>query len=111
MEGGHGVILINTKAGGSNVTMSPGLKTFYVKGFNTVEPFNIPDYNNKQIKSAKTQDLRQTIYWNGNIITGKDGKASVQFFTADKPGVYVGIIKGISVKGDKIFQTFTLLRK
>lgn len=111
MEGGHGVILINTRAGGGNITPAVALKNFYATGFYNDKPFEIPDYANKQMLKSKLPDLRKTIYWNGNIITDKDGKASVEFFAADPATTYVGVITGITVNGDKIYKTFTLSRK
>lgn len=109
MEGGHGVILINTRAGG-NILSGAGLGNFYAKGFYNEKPFEMPDYSNPQIQKLKMQDLRKTIYWNGNIVTDKNGEASVEFFSADEATTYIGIIRGITVNGDKIYQIFTINR-
>ncbi len=110
MEGGHGVILINTRAGGGSPSTVEPLKSFYAKGFYTDKPFEMPDYSNPQIQNLKMQDLRKTIYWNGNIVTDKNGEASVEFFAADEPTTYVGVVTGITINGDKIYQTFTISR-
>ena len=74
------------------------------------KPFEMPDYANPQIQNFKMQDLRKTIYWNGNIVTDKNGEASVEFFSADEATIYIGVIRGVTVNGDKIYQTFTLSR-
>jgi uncharacterized protein YfaS (alpha-2-macroglobulin family) len=71
----------------------------------------MPDYNNKEIKNSKNHDLRTTIYWNGDIFTDKDGKASVNFFTADAPATYIVIVRGITANGDKIYKTATINRR
>ena len=110
MEGGHGVILINTKSGGSISSTVEPLKSFYTKGFYVDKPFEMPDYANPQIQKLKSSDLRKTIYWNGNIVTDKNGEASVEFFSADETTTYIGVISGVTINGDKIYQTFTLSR-
>ena len=107
----YGVILINTRSRPrKNETNLTGLSSFYPKGFYTAQPFVMPDYN-KEAKRLKVPDLRTTIYWNGNIITNPDGKASINFFTADIPATYLITITGISANGDKIYKTVTLSRK
>lgn len=111
LQGGNGVILINT----TNHTWDDepnltGLSSFYPRGFHAAQSFGMRDYNNKETKASKMPDLRTTIYWDGNIITNADGKASVNFFTADNPGTYLVTITGISEQGDKIYQTLPLSR-
>ncbi len=109
-NGGNGVILINTRSGGSDSSLATPLKSFYAKGFCKQEPFEMPDYSNPQLQNLKMQDLRKTIYWNGNIVTDKNGEASVEFFAADEATTYIGVITGVTINGDKIYQTFTISR-
>ncbi|MCO5945870.1 hypothetical protein [Mucilaginibacter flavidus] len=45
-------------------------------------------------------DLRSTIYWNPNIITDKDGKASFEYFNADGKGTYRVVVEGIDADGN-----------
>ncbi len=111
MDGARGVIAITTGGNtGSNLQSIPALKSFVADGFSTDQPFATPDYSNWRAKHEKSPDERRTIYWDCNIVTDKNGKASVEFYSADPSTTYVGIINGISTKGDKIFQTFTLKR-
>jgi TonB-dependent SusC/RagA subfamily outer membrane receptor len=112
MQGGNGVILINTTTHPRiNQPNLSGLSSFYPRGFYTAQPFVMPDYNNKEMRDSKIPDLRTTIYWNGDIITNKEGKASVNFFTADTPATYLITITGISSNGDKIYKTITINRR
>ena len=53
-------------------------------------------------------DLRSTIYWNPNIITDKDGKASFEYFNADGKGTYRMVIEGIDADGNIRFFIFRL---
>ncbi|HYJ62346.1 MAG TPA: hypothetical protein VEV62_01275, partial [Parafilimonas sp.] len=64
----------------------------------------------RQIQKLKTPDLRKMIYWNANIVTNKNGEASVEFFSADEATTYVGVVTGITVNGDRIYQTFKISR-
>jgi hypothetical protein len=111
MQGGNGVILINTTSRPRiNQANLSGLSSFYPRGFHMAQSFIMPDYNNKEMKASKVPDLRTTIYWNSNIISNKEGKASVNFFTADTPANYLITITGISENGDKIYKTYTINR-
>jgi hypothetical protein len=111
MLGGNGVILINTTNRTWDDVPDPStLTSFYARGFHTAQSFGMRDYNDKETRASKVPDLRTTIYWNGNIITNLDGKASVNFFTADKPGTYLVTITGFTAHGDKIYKTLSLSR-
>ena len=44
--------------------------------------------------------MRITIYWNPNIITDKDGKASFAYFNNDIKGTYRVVIEGIDDNGN-----------
>ena len=48
----------------------------------------------------KTIDARSTIYWDPDIITDKDGKASFEFYNADTKGTYRVVIEGIDDNGN-----------
>ena len=49
-------------------------------------------------------DLRSTIHWEPNVITDKDGKATVSFFSADKPADYTVIMEGTDLNGSLGYQ-------
>lgn len=111
VRGGHDVIEIHTTNKMKSSDAASDLKTFYPKGFYVAQPFNMPDYSKREVRNSKNPDLRTTIYWDGDIIADKDGKASVNFFTADPPATYVVTVTGITANGDKIYKTITLSRK
>ena len=62
------------------------------------------------MRAALDSKQHSTYIKNGNIITDKNGEASVEFFSADETTTYVGIVTGVTVNGDKIYQTFTISR-
>ncbi|MES2278801.1 MAG: hypothetical protein V4592_22410 [Bacteroidota bacterium] len=90
------------------VTTRPGKGPFYksTPGVYLYKPmpFIIPNqfYEPKYALKTKTvlPDIRSTIYWRPNIITGKDGKAQVSFYTADKPGTYTLLMEGSDMMGN-----------
>jgi len=45
-------------------------------------------------------DLRSTIHWEPNVITDRDGKATVSFYSADKPADYTATIEGTDLNGN-----------
>src|SRR3569833_242554 len=78
---------------------APGVVTYTPKGFYKAHEFYSPQYDNPHT-NQKMADLRSTIYWNPNIITDKDGKASFSYFNADGKGTYRVVIEGIDADGN-----------
>ena len=111
-QGGNGVIVINTKSRPSEVSKdNTPYKIIQPVTYHTAPAFAMPDYANKQVKNGKSPDPRTTIYWNGNLVTKTDGKASVNFFTADDVTNYIVIVSGVTANGEYINKRITLSRK
>jgi hypothetical protein len=98
-----GALVITTKRGGDkdfvNTDPVPGTLKYSFKGFYKTKEFYSPKYDNPQ-SNAAIPDLRSTIYWNPNIITDKDGKASFEYFNADTKGTYRVVVEGIDSDGN-----------
>jgi hypothetical protein len=45
-------------------------------------------------------DLRNTVYWNPEIITDQNGEATVSFYTSESNGGYLIIVQGTDLKGN-----------
>ena len=45
------------------------------------------------------KDLRTTIHWAPNIVTGEDGTTAFEFYTAETPGTYRIVVEGLDVNG------------
>ena len=61
-------------------------------------------------KVTERDDFRSTIYWNGDVATDENGKASVSFYTSDEITSFRIIAEGISDagkvgRGEKVFFT------
>jgi TonB-dependent SusC/RagA subfamily outer membrane receptor len=100
MGGGNGVLVITTKQGDENEDHSTpnGILSIAPAGFYKARTFYSPKYDPANLNSPLS-DLRSTIYWNHEIQTGKDGKASFDYFNADGTGTYKVTIEGIDIKG------------
>jgi len=111
VRSGHGVIEIHTSSKLTNYATTNGIKTIVPQGFYVAPSFKMPDYNNKEIKYSKFPDQRLTVYWNGDLITDNNGKANINFFTADAAATYIVTITGVTVNGNKIYKTIVISRK
>lgn len=60
--------------------------------------FYSPKYSLEE-KDRSILDFRSTLYWNPNVITDREGKARVNFFTSDSPGSYLILLQGTDLKG------------
>ncbi len=100
-RGAGGVIIVTTKRGGGNYSSylnSPGIVTHSSQGLYEISTFQSPDYAETDDTDAQP-DRRSTIYWNPNIITNEEGRASFDFYTADEPGTYRIIVEGVDIFG------------
>ncbi len=101
-----GVLVVTTKKG--NIDYNAGLykkaatnnsNTLFTtaKGFTSYRKFYTPDYSRPV--GATMPDLRSTVYWQPNVETDDNGKATLSFYNADNPATYNIIIEGITADG------------
>jgi len=98
----NGGLIITTKRGkqaSAYQRYAPGVITYMPKGYYKAREFYSPQYDNPKT-NKQMPDLRSTIYWQPNIITDKDGKASFEYFNADGKGTYRVVIEGIDADGN-----------
>ena len=79
-------------------TGTPGLLSFYFPGYYQSREFYSPRYDEPGPHHDQT-DYRTTLFWEPEIKTGEDGRATVTFFTSDKASVYRIIMEGITEAG------------
>jgi hypothetical protein len=81
-----------------------GLLAYPYVGYYKAKTFYAPKYaaaSNKQIT-----DVRNAIYWNPNMITDKNGKATIEYFNADAKGIYRVVVEDIDDNGNLSRQVF-----
>lgn len=99
---GGALVITTRRAGDSNYITSSipaGLITYPFKGYFRAKTFYTPKYTHPKTE-AEPYDLRNTIYWNPNVITDKDGKASFEYNNDDTRGTYRVVVEGIDDEGD-----------
>ncbi|ETZ21425.1 carboxypeptidase regulatory-like domain-containing protein [Pedobacter sp. V48] len=94
----HAFIEVTTRGGkGPFMKKSTGTYLYKPMPFITPKEFYSPKYAAGSITDMS--DIRSTIYWAPNIITDKDGKATIGFYAADNPGTYTVLIEGADLQG------------
>lgn len=68
-------------------------------GYYIAKAFYSPKYD-KPASASQTLNMRSIIYWNPNILTDKDGKASFDYFNNDTKGIYRMVVEGIDDNGN-----------
>jgi hypothetical protein len=75
------------------------------EGYAVVRQFYVPDVSSKR----EGTDSRPTLYWNGNIKPGKDGKYRLQFLNDDISKEFRIVVQGLDKNG-KLIYTEQLIR-
>lgn len=98
---GGNLIAITTKRGGKeyNAKWDPtNLKTIMPLGYQLPVEFYSPRYELVSDKEKETPDLRTTIHWQPRVQV-KNGKANIEFYTADGLVNYSVVIEGVGEDG------------
>jgi hypothetical protein len=94
-------IEITTRSGKGPMTrITPGTLTYRPLPFTLPKDFYRPRYTAQNNNLDMGTDLRATIHWDPNIAADATGKATVTFFSADKPTDYTVIIEGTDMNGN-----------
>lgn len=110
-RGGNGVIAVLTKMGKGEwennwERIIHGRLTASFKGFHQPREFYSPKYTAENLADPKP-DYRPTLLWNPDV-KFENGKANIEFFTADNLARYHIFVEGISKSG-KICNATSLL--
>jgi hypothetical protein len=99
-DANNGLILINTIKGNyTGAASKPNIVAFAPKGYYKAREFYSPQYDDPKT-NTQMADLRSTIYWNPNIASDKEGKATFEYFNADTKGTYRVVVEGIDNNGN-----------
>ena len=113
VRGMFGVISITTRRGISAMELaeesaSPNVVSLLPLGFQKPVEFYAPRYDTLAAKNLSIPDYRTTIFWKPDVLVDDDGKASIEFYTADFPTTCSVVIEGISNDGRIIRQVETI---
>ncbi len=84
---------------GPFMKVTPGTAIYKATPFSIAKQFYSPKYTASNKNVAVGTDLRSTIFWEPNVFTDKDGKATVSFYSADKAATYNVIVEGTDMNG------------
>lgn len=73
--------------------------------------FYSPDYSSDTLRTSRIPDFRNTLYWNPDLHTTKDGKAETEFYTSDESAEYTIVVEGIAPDGKKGISSALLIVK
>jgi hypothetical protein len=94
----HAFVEVTTRSGhGPFVKKAVGTYVYRPMPFTVPKQFYAPKYISNS--TPDMTDIRSTIHWEPNIVTDKNGKAIVSFYTADNTGTYTLIIEGMDLDG------------
>ena len=99
--GAGGAIVITTKKGMGPYKELPkfNIRTFMPLGYREPAEFYSPRYETADSRETGPPDLRTTVYWNPDVKVSPDGKALLEFYTADNPTDYTLLLEGITSDG------------
>lgn len=60
--------------------------------------FYTPKYETQEQQAVN--DIRSTVYWNPEVVTDEQGKASVSYYNADGRGTYRVVVEGMNAAGN-----------
>jgi len=84
---------------GPFMKVTPGTYLYKPLAFTLPKQFYSPKYTIANKTTAIGTDMRSTIFWEPNIVTDANGKATVSFYSADKAVDYSVIIEGTDMAG------------
>ena len=86
------------------VDLDPHAVVIDYEGLQLEREFYSPVYGTEAQAASRIPDFRNLLYWSPWVSTGKN---ITSFYTSDQKGKYIGVIQGITAKGDAGSQYFT----
>jgi len=95
-----GIVSYNTYQGDiSGFPLDANAYTVDYDGWQLHREFYSPVYDSKDRQASRIPDLRNVLYWSGDILTGPGGKQRLSFYSSDMPGRYSVTFQGITKDG------------
>lgn len=97
----NGAVVITTKIGGykGKARRPPNIDTIVPLGYQQAVEFYSPVYETLDQKESSSPDLRTTIFWKPDVVFSEEGKANINFYSADIPTTYQVVGEGVSDDG------------
>jgi hypothetical protein len=99
----NGIVNLISKTGDfSNGTLPVDAMRLHYRVLDPVCSFVSPDYLSPEIKNTPVADYRNTLYWNPAVKPDKNGRATIEFWTADIKSDYIINLQGITSEGKTV---------
>lgn len=103
----HTFVEVTTRSGhGPFMKKAVGTYVYRPIPYAVPKAFYSPRYKPDSI--IDMTDIRSTVYWEPNVVTDRNGKATVSFYTADNPRSYTISIEGSDMQGGIGFKIGTI---
>ncbi|WP_311949835.1 hypothetical protein [Mucilaginibacter terrae] len=94
----HCFVEVTTRSGhGPFMKKAVGTYVYRPMPFALPKAFYSPKYKPNSVPDMT--DIRSTIHWEPNVVTDKNGKATLNFYTADNAGKYSVVVEGTDLQG------------
>ncbi|HAL83531.1 MAG TPA: hypothetical protein DCO83_15930 [Mucilaginibacter sp.] len=87
------------------VELDPHAVVIDYEGLQLRREFYSPVYDTETQAASRIPDFRNVLYWSPSV--AEQGKGNVSFYTSDQTGKYVGVVQGLTQKGDAAAHYFT----
>ena len=67
-------------------------------GYIKERKFYTPKYDTPERRAVN--DIRTTVYWNPDVVTGEDGQTQLTYYNADGKGSYRVVVEGVDAQGN-----------
>ena len=102
----NGVVNVTTYKGDLNgIRLNTRPVVLDYPGIPEQREFFSPKYETEDQINSRMPDYRTLLYWSPRILTDKQNKKAIDFYTSDLPGNYAAEIMGLSESGEPGVQT------
>jgi hypothetical protein len=91
----------------ANIDLNPKAVVLDYEGMQAQREFYTPVYETAAQMNSRLPDFRNVLYWLPNLKIDPNGTKTVNFYSSDLPGTYVGTINGIDKNGNPATTTFS----
>jgi len=78
----------------ANIEINPNAVVLDYEGMQLQREFYRPSYETEAQQNSRLPDFRNVLYWSPSLHKGQ-----INFYTSDLPGIYVGVMNGLSNDG------------
>ena len=102
----NGVVNVTTYKGDLNgIRLNTRPMILDYPGIPEQREFFSPKYETEDQISSRIPDYRTLLFWSPRILSTKQNKTILDFYTSDLPGHYAAVIMGLSDSGEPGIQT------